>query len=232
VLAMGREYGRLMVDLGYERFFAQGGDWGHLVTSYLAIHAPQLLYAIHLNLVAAYPPPSEGPDDWTPEEADDVAHFAWELRWEMAYAEINATKPDTLAVAHNDSPAGLAAWHVEKYRVWSDCDGDVERRFSKDDLLTTITLYWAMQTSGSAARMYWESRMAERMGAIEAPVQVPTAVSIFPKDILRSARRWTEPLYPQICFWRRHNRGGHFAAMEEPELLVADIREAFRMHRP
>lgn len=231
VRKMAEEFVDLMGDLGYERFLGQGGDWGHMVVTFAGLTRPEQVRALHLNLCAGYPPADEDPATWTPTEAADVEHWQHELRWEMGYAEINSTKPDSIGIAHNDSPAGLAAWFVEKFRAWSDCDGEVEARFSKDELLTNVMLYWVTETAASAARIYWETRMTDGLGPPPEPLRLPTGISIFPADILRSARRWAEPLYPEISFWNRHDRGGHFAAMEEPSLLVTDIRECLRPFR-
>jgi microsomal epoxide hydrolase len=143
---------------------------------------------------------------------------------ERGYSQIQATKPQTLGYGLNDSPAGLAAWIVEKFRAWCDCDGDVEKKFTKDELLTNITIYWATQTATSSARIYYENRVA---GGTTARVTVPTACALFPKEITVPPRRWVEARY-NLTRWTEMPRGGHFAAMEEPQLLVDDIRAFFR----
>ena len=143
---------------------------------------------------------------------------------ERGYSQLQATKPETVGYALNDSPAGLAAWIVEKFHAWCDCDGNVESRFSKDELLTNITLYWATQTAASSARIYYENRVA---GPVAGRVTVPTACALFPKEITTPPRRWVEARY-NLTRWTEMPRGGHFAAIEQPDLLVGDIRGFFR----
>ena len=217
---------KLMERLGYRRYGAQGGDWGSSVSAWLARDHPDRLIGIHLNMVGGGPPRGmENPEDGIPE---------WELRryreraawWqgENAYGNIQGTKPLTLAYGLNDSPAGLAAWVVEKFRAWSDCAGDIESRFSKDQLLTNIMLYWATETMPSAVRLYYESRRKRRPGG---RVEVPTAVAVFPGEIFFSPRKWVESRY-NVVQWTEMPRGGHFAAMEEPSLYVADVAKFFR----
>ena len=150
--------------------------------------------------------------------------------WQQAeggYAHIQGTKPQTLSYGLNDSPAGLAAWIVEKYRTWSDCDGDVERRFTKDELLTTVTIYWATETIGSSTRMYKENQSYTWTMERDEKVPVPTGVAAFPVEISRPPREWGERSY-NVQRWTPMPRGGHFAALEEPQLLAEDIREFFR----
>lgn len=216
----------LMDRLGYERYGAQGGDWGSSVAAWLARERPERLAGIHLTLVGGGPP--QGMDD------PEAGIPSWELeryrtrtewwRGENAYGSIQGTKPLTLAYGLNDSPAGLAAWIVEKFRSWSDCGGDIESRFSKDQLLTNIMLYWATESMPSAVRLYYESR---RSGRRPDPVQTPTAVAVFPGEIFFSPRKWVEARY-NVAQWTEMPRGGHFAAMEEPALLVEDVRKFFR----
>jgi microsomal epoxide hydrolase len=146
---------------------------------------------------------------------------------ERGYFQIQSTKPQTLGYGLNDSPAGLAAWIVEKFRSWCDCDGDVEKKFTKDDLLTNITLYWATGSSTSSARLYYEN---QRNAGPNVRVEVPTACAAFPKEISLPPRRWVEARY-NVTRWTEMPRGGHFAALEEPGLLVEDIRAFFRTLR-
>lgn len=217
---------KLMERLGYDRYAAQGGDWGSGVASWLARDQPDRLIGIHLNMVGGGPPRGmENPEEGVPE---------WELRrykeraewWqgENAYGNIQGSKPLTLAYALNDSPAGLAAWIVEKFRTWSDCGGDVESRFSKDQLLTNIMLYWLTESMPSAVRLYYESRRSRRGNP---RTEVPTGVAVFPGEIFFSPRKWVEARY-NVRQWTEMPRGGHFAAMEEPVLFVEDVRKFFR----
>lgn len=217
---------KLMARLGYERYGAQGGDWGSGVSSWLARDNPDKLIGIHLNMVGGGPPqgmpdPEAGIPDWELERHKERA--AW-WQGENAYGNIQGTKPLTLAYGLNDSPAGLAAWIVEKFRTWSDCDGDVESRFTKDQLLTNIMLYWVTESMPSAVRLYFESR---RSGRRQGRVEVPTAVAVFPGEIFFSPRKWVEARY-NVVQWTEMPRGGHFAAMEEPELFLDDVTQFFR----
>lgn len=226
---VARVVAQLMAQLGYDRYGAQGGDWGSGVASWLARDHPGRVVGIHLNMVGGGPPAGmENPEEGIP---------AWELKrhkeraawWqgENAYGNIQGSKPLTLAYGLNDSPAGLAAWVVEKFRTWSDCNGDIESRFTKDQLLTNIMLYWATESMPSAVRLYFESR---RRGRRPGRVEVPTAVAVFPGEIFFSPRKWVEARY-NIVQWTEMPRGGHFAAMEEPELFVEDVAKFFRGRR-
>jgi pimeloyl-ACP methyl ester carboxylesterase len=216
-------------ELGYYRFAAQGGDIGSGVTARLALNNPELLAGIHITDVRN---PYLG--DGAPELSEAERKFqAEEEKWEEeegAYGSNQATKPQTLAYGLNDSPAGLAAWVVEKFRSWSDCDGDVERRFTKDELLTNITIYWATETINSSIRLYYEHQHNSSPSKHGERIQVPTAVALFPKDLSHPPREWAERTC-DIQRWTEMPRGGHFAAMEEPELLVEDIRAFFRTLR-
>ncbi len=216
----------LMDRLGYERYGAQGGDWGSSVSAWLARDHPERLAGIHLTLVGGGPPQGmEDPEAGIP--AWELERYRTRTEWwrgENAYGSIQGTKPLTLAYGLNDSPAGLAAWIVEKFRSWSDCGGDIESRFSKDQLLTNIMLYWATESMPSAVRIYYESR---RSGRKPDRVETPTAVAVFPGEIFFSPRKWVETRY-NVAQWTEMPRGGHFAAMEEPALLVEDVRKFFR----
>ena len=212
--------------LGYARFGAHGSDIGAGVTTRLGWRHPDSLAGIHLAAVSfAEPPPP-----WSPAERKYRAAVA---RWdeaEGAYSHVQSTKPATLAMALNDSPAGLAAWIIEKFRAWSDCDGDVETHFGRDQLLTNLTIYWATQTIGSSMRLYYEHR---RHGGLMPPgtrVQVPAGFAIFANEFVpagRPPRELAERTY-QVTRWSELPHGGHFAALEEPETLAEEIRAFFR----
>ena len=217
---------KLMGRLGYERYIAQGGDWGAIVTTHLGILDAEHLAGIHLNMVVAGPPagvenPAEGVP---PEELAGMAQTAEFMKTETGYQQIQGTKPQTLGYGLNDSPAGLAGWIVEKFRTWSDCDGDVERRFTKDELLTNIMIYWITETINSSVRLYCESMRSGRFGAAGSRVEVPTGCAIFPKEIIRPPRKWAEAVF-DVRQWTRMPSGGHFAALEEPGLLTEDLRK-------
>ena len=221
---MAELFGTLMLDtLGYERFGAQGGDWGSAVTSSLAEQYPANVAGIHLNLVIGRMARLVG-ETVSPEVEAYRAEMAGWVRDESAYSITQGTKPQTLSYALNDSPVGLAGWIVEKWRAWSDCDGDVERSYTKDELLTNVMIYWVTQTINSSVRLYRENRGEfGRTGRIETP----TAVAMFPKEISHPPRSLVERGY-NVQQWTEMPRGGHFAAMEEPELLVEDVRAFFR----
>ena len=221
---MAELFGRLMIDtLGYERFGAQGGDWGSAVTSSLAEQYPANVAGIHLNLVIGRMARLAG-EAASPEVEAYRAEMAGWVRDESAYSIMQGTKPQTLGYALNDSPVGLAGWIVEKWRAWSDCDGDVERSYTKDELLTNVMIYWVTQTINSSVRLYRENRGEfGRTGRIETP----TAIAMFPKEISHPPRSLVERGY-NVQRWTEMPRGGHFAAMEEPGLLVEDVRAFFR----
>ncbi len=222
----------LMARLGYERYGAQGGDWGAIATTLLGLADPDHLIGLHVNMVIAGPPtgstnPMQGLTEAEMQAVADMTHFQQQ---ETGYQAIQGTKPQTLGYGLTDSPAGLAGWIVEKFRTWSDCNGDVESSFTKDELLTNITAYWVTNTISSSVRLYCESQRARANGPAPDFVEVPTGVAIFPKELYRAPRSWAEAAY-NIKHWTVMPRGGHFAAMEEPELLVDDIRAFFRLVR-
>lgn len=212
--------------LGYERYGAQGGDWGGFVASRLGFAHPEAVAGIHLNLVGASPHPSRR-DDLTDAERAWLKEMRVWQQSEAGYMEIQATKPQTLGYGLNDSPAGLCAWLVEKFRTWSDCDGDVETVYSKDDLLTNVMIYWVTQTIDSACRLYFEDRHHPWRLGPEDRIRVPTGFAAFPREIVRPPREWAERCY-NVTRWTEMPRGGHFPAFEQPELLVEDVRAFFR----
>ena len=229
VLKVADMWAKLMTEtLGYPRFAAQGGDIGAGVTARLGFAYPENLIGIHLTSVTR-PTPYLGPGAEELSEAEK-AMLDQRERWQQAeggYAHIQGTKPQTLSYGLNDSPTGLAAWIVEKYRTWSDCDGDVESRFTKDELLTTITIYWVTQTISSSTRMYYENQRHTWSMKPAERIQVPLGMALFPQEISRPPREWAERSY-NVRRWTEMPRGGHFAALEEPELLAEDIRAFFR----
>ncbi len=220
-------FATLMTDvLGYRRFAAQGGDWGAFVTSVLGLKYPDRLAGIHVNLLAVKR------DVTAPANPDaDERRYLEQLRhWqreETGYQWIQGTRPQTLAFGLTDSPVGLAAWIVEKFRAWSDCDGDVERCFTKDVLLTNVMLYWVTGAINSSFWPYY-ARMHEPWPIPDGRrIEVPTGYAAFPHEILSPPRAWAERSY-NIQRWTPMTRGGHFAALEQPAALADDIREFFR----
>ena len=222
VARVARAFATLMGRLGYGRYGAQGGDWGAQVATRIGALDAEHCTAIHVNM-----PIADRPEEAVPLSDDDkagLAALAQFQREESGYALEQSTKPQTLGAALNDSPAGLLAWIVEKFRAWSDCDGDPESVFSRDQLLTNVTVYWVTQTITSSARLYWEHMHSTES---PAPVTLPTGVARFPKEVLRFPRGWVERRY-NVVHWTDMPRGGHFAAMEQPELFVGDLRTFFR----
>ena len=218
---------RLMRGLGYERYAAHGGDFGAGVANFMALDEPDSLLGIHLTFLEDAP--------WTggrPLSAAERAHREDAGRWEdeeYGYGHIQRTKPQTLDYALNDSPAGLAAWILEKWRSWSDSGGELERRFDRDLLLTLLTIYWVTGTIGSSMRWYWdEQRHGHAIGPADF-ISVPTAMAVFANEHVSEGmppREWAERLY-DIRRWTVMPRGGHFAALEEPRLLAEDIAAFF-----
>ena len=229
VLKVSDLWVKLMTEgLGYNRFGAHGGDWGASVTAYLGYAYPQNLIGIHLTSMTR-PLPYLGPGSKELSEAEtDMLQKREE--WSQAeggYSHIQGTKPQTLSYGLNDSPAGLAAWIVEKYRTWSDCGGDVENQFTKDELLTTIMIYWVTRSINSSTRLYYESQNHPWELEQGEGIQAPTAMAVFPHELSRPPREWGERSF-NLKQWTEMPRGGHFAALEQPELLTDDIRTFFR----
>ncbi|WP_432824841.1 epoxide hydrolase family protein [Dactylosporangium sp. CA-092794] len=227
-VAVAGLWAELMSGLGYERFGAAGGDIGSGVSRYLALDHPDRVVAVH-RMDAGLPVFLGDRADLTPEERDFLDGAAGWAAAEGAYAAMQRTKPQTAAVGLNDSPAGLAAWIVEKLRAWSDCGGDVERAFTRDEILTNVTIYWLTGTIGSAIRMYRVN------GAIPPAqharrVEVPSGFSLFPADLVRPPRAWLDRVANTVRV-SEHPRGGHFAPFEEPQVYAEELRAFFRPYR-
>jgi microsomal epoxide hydrolase len=222
-------FATLMERLGYERYGAAGGDWGAIITTALA-RADQGRHLCGLHLTS---PHGEPPDDAQLDVLSDAERAGLEdwathqATGTVVHVQINSTRPHTLAFALNDSPAGLAAWLVDKYRSYSDCAGDVETSFSKDQLLAQITTYWVTGTIASASRLYYERVQEQRRSPPPPRVEVPTGCAIFPRDVKRVPRRWADRFY-NITRWVEMPSGGHFPGVEEPELLTSELRAFFR----
>jgi pimeloyl-ACP methyl ester carboxylesterase len=223
---IARAWAELMGRLGYRRYGAQGGDWGAAVTTSLGHQDAEHLAGIHLNMPVALPDPaSMGDLDEAEQEA--LAALAHYDRWDSGYSKQQSTRPQTLGYGLVDSPAGQCAWIVEKFWSWTDCDGDPLNVLSRDELLDNVMLYWLSATGASSGRLYWESfRHFDR-----EPVAVPTGCSIFPKEIIRSSRRWVEQRFSDLRYWNDLDKGGHFAAFEQPEVFVDELRAFFRLVR-
>jgi pimeloyl-ACP methyl ester carboxylesterase len=227
-IAVARLWSELMTTLGYQRFGAAGGDIGSHVSRYLGLDFPDRLIAVH-RTDAGLPIFTGDPADLTPEERDWLQQAVAWGGTEGAYAAMHRTKPQTAAAGLTDSPAGLAAWIVEKLRGWSDCDGDVERSFTKDEILTNVTIYWLTGTIGSAMRMY-HANAAIPPAQLARRVEVPSGFSIFAGDIVRPPRAWLDRTANTV-YATEPARGGHFAPFEEPELYAQELRDFFRPYR-
>ena len=227
--ACARRFAALMARLGYARYFAQGGDWGSAISTWLAAdHAPHVT-GIHLNLVfVARPRDADPMAGVSAAEMERSKDRAARLAEGTGYQAIQSTKPQTLGYGLNDSPVGLAAWIAEKFHGWTQHDGNPETAVTRDELLTNITIYWATMSITSSARLYYENRHAGNR--YPQRIEVPTAVALFPGELALPPRKWVERQY-NLVHWREMAKGGHFAALEAPELLVDDIRAAFRALR-
>lgn len=219
-------WAQLMSRLGYARYGAQGGDWGSAVTSALGAMDPEHCIGIHITLAMGTRRNVQG--EPTPEEARALKGMKYYADWDSGYSKQQATRPQTLAYGLTDSPAGQAAWILEKFWAWTDCDGHPENIFSRDELLDNVMMYWATATAASSARLYWES--FGKRGPMPQ-VTVPTGVAVFPKEVIAPVRRWMEADFVNIKHWTEMPRGGHFSAFEQPALFVEDVRAFFRTLR-
>jgi len=219
----------LMTRLGYERWVAQGGDWGSAVTTAIGMQDRGHCIGIHLNMPKAGPP--EGLRDPTERERralDGSRHYR---EWDSGYSKQQSTRPQTLGYGIADSPAGQAAWILEKFWAWTDCNGHPENALSRDELLDNVMFYWLTASAASSARLYWESFGKEFQGGRDRTVSLPTGCSIFPKEIVPVPRSWAEKRYKNIVYWNELDRGGHFAAFEQRALFVDELRACFRLMR-
>jgi microsomal epoxide hydrolase len=214
-----------MARLGYDRYGAQGGDWGAMVSARLAAIDAEHMVGLHSNMLLAFPADASGIELTDLEVADLGAAGEFMTRG-SAYQEIQGKNPQTLGYGLTDSPAGLAGWIVEKFLVWTDNNGSPEDAVTRDQLLTNLTLYWVTKTINSSIRLYCESQRTGRFGPTGEYVGVPTAAAVFPAEIFRIPRAYAESEF-NVVRYTRFDRGGHFAALEEPDLLVQDVREFF-----
>ncbi len=224
---IARAWAQLMAELGYDRYGAQGGDWGSAVTEAIGVHDPDHVVGIHLNMVFAGPS-KEQLAELTPQESAALEAGAHYQRWDSGYSTQQASRPQTVGYGLADSPTAQCAWIVEKFWSWTDCDGLPDNALSRDQMLDNVSLYWFTNTATSSARLYWES--FHRMRARDT-LTVPVGCSIFPKEIFRASRRWAEARFPTLSHWKELERGGHFAAFEQPEAFVDEVRTCFRSMR-
>jgi len=226
-------WAELMARLGYERYGAQGSDWGTSISTRIGQKDAEHVAGIHLTPPLAPPDPATF-DDLTDGERAALASLEHAAQWESGYSKEHATRPQTIGYALVDSPVALCAWIVEKFWAWTDCGGHPENVLTRDELLDNLMLYWLPRTGASSARLYWESiRQVDELitGPVHDIVEVPTGCSIFPKELQRPSRRWAEKRFRDIRHWNELDRGGHFAAFEQPELFVDELRSFFRTVR-
>jgi pimeloyl-ACP methyl ester carboxylesterase len=219
---IARAWSRLMLRLGYQRYYAQGGDWGAVVTTSIALQDAEHCHGIHLNMPVVRPDPSTM-GSLTEEEKgalDGIEHYQ---NWDSGYSKQQSTRPQSLGYGLADSPAGQAAWILEKFWAWTDCHGHPENALTRDEMLDNVMLYWLPNAAPSSARLYWESFNKINYD----PVRIPVGCSIFPREIFRASRRWAQKRYPNLVYWNTLDKGGHFAAFEQPELFVGELRACF-----
>ena len=231
---MAHIFAQLMAQLGYEKFAIAGGDWGAIINRHMANTFPEKLIGLHSNMLLASPPTDAAQNSAVTETESTLRDNRLSyMRNEIGYQQIQATKPQSLGYGLNDSPAGLAAWIVEKFHGWTDlpqgADGDLNDRLSMDEILTNISIYWHTQTITSSTRIYYENQRAPRLKEM-GYIAVPTGVAIFPADIYITPKTWAEASY-DIRHWTVMPKGGHFAALEEPELYLEDLQKFFRLFR-
>ena len=215
----------LMARLGYSQYFAQGGDWGAVVTSHVGRRDPDHCLGIHRNMVTV--PPDASASDLTEIELSALAGWQFYQKWDSGYSKQQATRPQTLGYGLVDLPSGQAAWIIEKFYQWMDCNGHPENVVSRDELIDDIMVYWLNGAGASSARLYWESFGGAASNA--APVNVPMGASIFPKEIFRTSRRFVSAVYKNIVFWRDKDSGGHFAEFEQPKVFVQEAQDCFSL---
>jgi pimeloyl-ACP methyl ester carboxylesterase len=226
VQRIARAWSQLMPRLGYRRYAAQGGDWGAMVTTCIGIQDPDNCLGIHLNMPIAPPDPATM-GDLTESEKSALAGMQHYNDWDSGYSKQQSTRPQTVGYALTDSPAGQAAWILEKFWSWTDCNGHPENVLTRDELLDNVMLYWLPGNAASSARLYWESFRTPPM----EPISIPVGCSIFPKEIFRTSRRWAEKRFSKLVHFNELAKGGHFAAFEQPETLVHEVRDCFRKLR-
>ena len=219
-------WNHLMLRLGYEKYFAQGGDWGAVVTEAIGMQNLGNCQAIHLNMVVVEPDPATM-DDLTPLEQSALAGTKYHRAHDSGYSKQQSTRPQTVGYGLSDSPVGQMAWILEKYWAWMDCNGHPENVLTKDELLDNIMLYWCNASAASSARLYWES--FNDLSRDE--IALATGCSVYPKEIFRSSRRWAERRFKNLIHWNELDKGGHFAACEVPETFVKEVRNCFRQLR-
>jgi pimeloyl-ACP methyl ester carboxylesterase len=223
---IGRMWGQLMSRLGYTRYVAQGGDWGSMVTQSMGMTETEHCAAIHINMPIVAPDP-DTMDNLTAQEEAALVDMGAYMEQGSGYSKQQSTRPQTLGYGLADSPVGQMAWVVEKFYMWTDCEKDgtkhPENVLTKDELLDNVMMYWLNNSAASSGRLYWESFENANMD----PINIPVGCSIFPKEIFRGSRRWAQKRFSNIIHWNELERGGHFAALEQPELFLQEVRSCF-----
>jgi pimeloyl-ACP methyl ester carboxylesterase len=220
---IAKTWAALLARLGYEKYVAQGGDWGSMVTSSLAAQDSEHCLGIHLNMAIA-PPTPESMDNLSELEKSAIAGMEHYTNLDSGYSKQQSTRPQSLGYGLVDSPAGQAAWILEKFWSWTDCSGHPENALTRDEMLDNIMLYWLPATGASSARLYWESFNSPPM----MKITVPVGVSVFPHEIFKASKRWCEARYDNLVYHNVLEKGGHFAAFEQPEIFVEEVRQAMR----
>ena len=219
----------LMNKIGYSKYFAQGGDWGSAVTIAIGKQNKGSCQGIHVNMPFA-PPTKEALEN--PSERDKIAFegLGYYQEWGSGYSKQQSTRPQTLGYGLVDSPIGQASWIIEKFYEWTDCNGHPENILNKEELIDNVMFYWLTKSAISSARLYWES-FGSFGGNPEEKLELPIGCSIFPKEISRTPRSWAEQIYSNIVYWNELKKGGHFAAFEQPEIFINEIRNCFKEMR-
>ena len=226
VLRIAEAWAVLMARLGYDKYGVQGGDWGAMVSAFVAGTDVKHVIGLHSNMLLAFPEDASG-IALSDEETADLVASAEFLQTGAAYQAIQGKNPQTLGYGLTDSPAGLAGWIVEKFRAWTDNNGSPEDALTRDQILTNISVYWFTKTINSSIRLYCESQRTGRFGPMSEYVQAPTAAAVFPREIFRVPKAYAETRF-NLVRYTRFDRGGHFAALEEPDLFVEDIKAFFK----
>jgi pimeloyl-ACP methyl ester carboxylesterase len=233
---IAQAWAELMGRLGYTRYVSQGGDWGSVISDVMARQAPAGLLGIHVNMPATVPPNvaralnngDVAPSGLSVEEAAAFQQLDTFYKKNCGYAAMMVSRPQTVGYGLSDSPVGLAAWMYDKFAQWTDSGGEPERSLTKDEMLDDITLYWLTNSAISSAQLYWENN-ANNFNAVD--ISIPAAVTVFPGEIYRAPRSWAEQSYHKLIYFNEVDKGGHFAAWEQPDLFASEMRAAFRSLR-
>ena len=223
---IGEMWGQLMARLGYKRYVAQGGDWGAFITQSMGQTETNDCAGIHITMPIVAPDPATM-DNLSPQEQSALEAMSYYSEWDSGYSKQQSTRPQTLGYGLADSPVGQMAWIVEKFYAWTDCEKNgvkhPEHVLTRDEMLDNVMFYWLTNSAASSARLYWESFNKPNMD----PIDMPVGCSIFPREIFRCSRRWAQNRFSNLFYWNELDRGGHFAALEQPELFLTELRNCF-----